>query len=51
MAEGVEENVEKQQAKKAVILMQGSSTLAQDLNDIKIFKRMIGNLSTELFLS
>ena len=51
MAEGMEENVAKQQAEKAVILVQGSLILAQGLNDIKIFKRIIDDLATELLLS
>jgi hypothetical protein len=50
MAEGMEANVAKQQAEKAVILVQGSLMLAQGLNDVKIFKRIIGDLATELFL-
>jgi hypothetical protein len=51
MAEGMEANVVKQQAEKAVILVQGSLILAQRLNDVKFFKRIIGDLATELFLS
>jgi hypothetical protein len=51
MAEGMGENVAKQQAEKAVILVQGSLILAQGLNDAKIFKRIIGDLVTELLLS
>ena len=51
MAEGLEENVAKQQAEKAVILVQGSLILSQGLNDIKIFKRIIGDLPNELLLS
>jgi hypothetical protein len=44
MAEGMEANVAKQQAEKAVILVQGSLILAQGLNDVKVFKRIIGDL-------
>jgi formaldehyde-activating enzyme involved in methanogenesis len=51
MAEGMEENVAKQQAEKAVILVQGSLILSQGLNDVKIFKRIVGNLPKELLLS
>jgi TetR/AcrR family transcriptional repressor of lmrAB and yxaGH operons len=51
IAEGMEENVAKQQAEKAVILVQGSLILAQGLNDVRIFKRIISDLPTELFLS
>jgi len=51
MAEGMEENVAKQQAEKAVMLVQGSLILFQGLNDIKIFKRIIGDLPKELLLS
>jgi hypothetical protein len=51
MAEGMEENVVKQQAEKAVILVQGSLIVAQGLNDVKFFKRIIGNLAKELVLS
>jgi hypothetical protein len=51
MAEGMEANVAKQQAKKAVILVQGSLILAQELNNVKFFKRIIGDLPTELLLS
>jgi hypothetical protein len=51
MAEGMEANVAKQQAEKAVILVQGSLILSQGLNDVKIFKRIIGDLATELLLS
>jgi hypothetical protein len=51
MAEGMEVNVAKQQAEKAVILVQGSLILAQGLNDVKISKRIIGDLATELLLS
>jgi hypothetical protein len=51
MAEGMEENVAKQQAKKAVILVQGSLILSQGLNDVQVFKRIIGDLPTELLLS
>jgi hypothetical protein len=50
MAEGMEENVAKQQAEKAVILVQGSLILAQGLNDVQVFKRIIGDLPTELLL-
>ena len=45
----VEENMAKQQDEKAVILVQGSLILSQGLNDVKIFKRIIGALPTELF--
>jgi hypothetical protein len=51
MAEGMEANVAKQQAEKAVILVQGSLILSQGLNDIKIFKRIIGDIVTELLLN
>ena len=51
MAEGMGENVAKQQAEKAVILVQDSLILSQGLNDIKIFKRIIGDLAKELVLS
>jgi TetR/AcrR family transcriptional repressor of lmrAB and yxaGH operons len=51
MAERMKANVAKQQAKKAVILVQGSLILSQGLNDIKIFKRIIGDFPTELLLS
>ncbi len=51
MAEGMGENVAKQQAEKAVILVQGSLILAQGLNDARIFKGIIGDLPTELLLS
>jgi TetR/AcrR family transcriptional regulator, lmrAB and yxaGH operons repressor len=51
MAEGMEENVAKQQAEKAVILVQGSLILSQGLNDVQVFKRIISDLSTELLLS
>ena len=51
MAEEMEENVAKQQAEKAVILMQGSLILSQGLNDAQVFKRIIGDLPTELLLS
>jgi hypothetical protein len=37
-------NFAKQQAEKAVILVQGSLILSQGLNDIKILKRIIGDL-------
>jgi hypothetical protein len=50
MAEGIEENVAKQQAEKVVILVQGSLILSQCLNDVKIFTRIIGDLPTELLL-
>ncbi|MEL0590355.1 MAG: hypothetical protein U1V55_12105 [Planktothrix rubescens PR222] len=50
MAEGMEENVAKQQAEKAVILVQGSLILSQGLNDVQIFQQIIGDLATELFL-
>jgi hypothetical protein len=51
MAEGMEANVAKQQAEKAVILVQGSLILSQGLNDVKIFKRIIGDIVTELLLN
>jgi hypothetical protein len=51
MAEGMEANVAKQQAEKAVILVQGSLILSQGLNDVQVFKRIIGDLPTELLLS
>jgi hypothetical protein len=51
IAEGMEVNVAKQQAEKAVILMQGSLILSQGLNNAQVFKRIIGDLPTELFLS
>ncbi|PZV26202.1 MAG: hypothetical protein DCF12_11050 [Snowella sp.] len=51
MAERMKANVAKQQAKKAVILVQGSLILSQGLNDAQVFKRIIGNLPTELLLS
>ena len=44
-------NVAKQQTEKAVILVQGSLILSQGLNDIKILKRIIGDLPAELFLN
>jgi TetR/AcrR family transcriptional repressor of lmrAB and yxaGH operons len=50
MAEGMEANVAKQQAEKAVILVQGSLILSQGLNDVQVFKRIIGDLPTELLL-
>ena len=37
MAEGMEENMAKQQAEKAVILVQGSLILSQGLNDAMVF--------------
>jgi hypothetical protein len=45
MAEGMEANVAKRQAEKAVILVQGFLILAQGLNDVKFFKRVIGELA------
>jgi hypothetical protein len=51
MAEGMQENVAKQQSEKAVILVQGSLILAQGLNNAQVFKRIISDLSTELLLS
>jgi hypothetical protein len=51
MAEGMEATVAKQQAEKAVILVQGSLILSQGLNDVKIFKRTIDDLANELVLS
>ena len=50
IAEGMEENVAKQQAEKAVILVQGSLILSQGLNDAQGFTRIIGDLPTELLL-
>ena len=47
----METNVAKQQAEKAVILVQGSLILSQGLNDVKIFKRIIRDLAKELVLS
>jgi hypothetical protein len=47
----MEANVAQQQAEKAVILVQGSLILSQGLNDVKFFKRIIGDLATELLLS
>ena len=41
----------KQQAEKAVILVQGSLILSQGLNNVQVFKRIIGDLSTEFLLS
>ena len=51
MAEGMEENVAKRQAEKAVILVQGSLILSQGLNDVQVFKRIIGDLPAELLLN
>ena len=51
MAEGMEANVAKRQAEKAVILVQGSLIVSQGLNDVKIFKRIIGDLAKDLVLS
>jgi hypothetical protein len=51
MAEEMEVNVARQKVEKAVILVQGSLILSQGLNNVKIFKRIIGNLPTELLLS
>ena len=51
MAEGMEANMAKQQAEKAVILVQGSLILSQGLNNVKIFKRIIDDLPKELVLS
>jgi hypothetical protein len=51
MAEGMEANVAKQQAEKAVILVQGSLILSQGLNNAQVFKRIIGDLAKELVLS
>ena len=51
MAEGMEANVAKQQTEKAVILVQGSLILSQGLNDVQVFKRIIGDLATESLLS
>jgi hypothetical protein len=47
----MEETVAKQQAKKAVILVQDSLILSQGLNDVKIFERIISDLPKELVLS
>jgi hypothetical protein len=47
----MEANVAKQQAEKAVILVQGSLILSQGLNNVQIFKRIIDDLPTELLLS
>ena len=44
-------NVTKHKAEKAVILVQDSLILAQGLNDIKIFKRIIRDLPKEVVLS
>jgi hypothetical protein len=41
MAEGMEENVAKQQAEKTVILVQGSLILAQGLNDVKFLNGLL----------
>lgn len=41
MAEGMEENVAKQQAEKGVILVQGSLILSQGLNNVQVFKRIL----------
>jgi hypothetical protein len=43
--------VARQQAEKAVILVQGSLILSQGLNDVQIFKQIIGDLPKELLLS
>ncbi len=51
MAEGMEANVAKRQAEIAVILVQGSLFVSQGLNDVKIFKRIIGDLAKDLVLS
>ena len=51
MAEGMGENVAKQQAEKAVILVQVSLILSQGLNDVQVFKRIIGDLAKALVLS
>ena len=51
MAEGMEENVAKRQAEKAVIFVQGSLILSQGLNNAQVFKRIIGDLPTELLLN
>ena len=51
MAEGMEEDVAKQQAEKAVILVQGSLILSQGLNNAQVFKQIIGDLAKELLLS
>lgn len=51
MAEGMEENVAKRQTEKAIILVQDSLILSQGLNDVKIFKRIVDELPTELLLS
>jgi hypothetical protein len=47
----MEENVAKQQAEKAVILVQGSLILSQGLKNAQVLKRIIGDLPTELLLS
>jgi hypothetical protein len=44
-------NVTKHKAEKTVILIQNSLILAQGLNDIKFFKRIIGDLPKEVVLS
>jgi hypothetical protein len=44
-------NMAKQKAEKAMILAQDSLILGQVLNDIKIFKWIIGDLPKELVLS
>ena len=41
MAEGMEENVAKQQAEKTVILVQGPLILAQGLNDVKFLNGLL----------
>ena len=51
MVEGMEENVAKRQTEKAIILVQDSLILSQGLNDVKIFKRIVDELPTELLLS
>ena len=51
VAEGMEATVAKQKAEKALILVQGSLILSQGLNDVKIFKRIIGDIVTELLLN
>jgi len=51
MAGGMEENVAKHKAEKAVILVQDSLILSQGLNNTQVFKRITGDLPTELLLS
>ena len=51
IVEGMEEKVAKQKVEKVVILLQGSLILSQGLNDVKIFKRIIGDLLRALLLN